>query len=199
MKFFFPKDFILLDLEYTAWEGSNLRKWQGDGEYREIIEIGAIHVKLNKIYVEANNYNQLVTPKINTILSSYITNLTGISNNLIKRKGINFEEAINNFLKFSRYKSDHIYFYGDDDKVLYENIKLNSLNLNLDYLFFKNIKPYIEYVLKLKKNSVDSSDLNKFIGIKSKGKNHRALNDCRTILSTIKYILENNIERKIND
>ena len=35
---------IIFDTEFTAWEGSLARNWNGPGEYREIIQIGAILV-----------------------------------------------------------------------------------------------------------------------------------------------------------
>jgi len=53
--------FIIYDLEYTAWEGSINRNWSDDGEYKEIIEIGAIVV--NKNLKEINSFNKLIISK----------------------------------------------------------------------------------------------------------------------------------------
>ena len=38
-------EFVLFDLEFTAWEGSLERGWSEPWEAREIIQIGAVRVK----------------------------------------------------------------------------------------------------------------------------------------------------------
>ena len=46
-KFFdkLPDTFIIFDTEFTAWEGSQERKWSGENEFRELVQISAIRVK----------------------------------------------------------------------------------------------------------------------------------------------------------
>ncbi len=39
-----PGIIAVLDLEWTAWEGSQESGWAGPGEKREIIQIGAIRL-----------------------------------------------------------------------------------------------------------------------------------------------------------
>lgn len=46
-KFFdkLPETFIIFDTEYTSWEGSQERNWNGENEFRELVQISAIRVK----------------------------------------------------------------------------------------------------------------------------------------------------------
>jgi hypothetical protein len=37
-------DFVVADLEYTAWEGALARGWSAPGDFREIVQIGAVRV-----------------------------------------------------------------------------------------------------------------------------------------------------------
>lgn len=65
----FVDDYVLVDIETTGLSPV----------YDEIIEIGAIKVKDNKL---AEQYNQLI--KIDKSLSPFITNLTGITDEMLK-------------------------------------------------------------------------------------------------------------------
>ncbi|HJO97979.1 MAG TPA: hypothetical protein QF891_08275, partial [Rhodospirillales bacterium] len=33
---------VVLDMEWTAWEGSRARRWGAPDEYREVVQIGAV-------------------------------------------------------------------------------------------------------------------------------------------------------------
>ena len=182
--FFIPRNFSILDLEYTAWQGSRERNWSKDSEHREIIEIGMIHFNNFKEY---NSINLLVLPEINPILSQYIQKLTGIDNKLLLKDGINFAKALNLFFDFYQNSTNVILTYGDDFEVLKENINLYNLNFNINNLNYINIRPWIEKKLNIRANNIDSSDLNTYLGIKNTLK-HRAINDCRNIFNAIKYI-----------
>ena len=37
-----PDTFIIFDTEFTAWEGSMERKWSGENEYKELIQISTL-------------------------------------------------------------------------------------------------------------------------------------------------------------
>mgnify|MGYP003594687214 CR=1 FL=1 len=61
----FPDDYVIIDIETTGFSPRNC----------EIIEIGAVKVRDNKI---TSVFQMLIKPK--NPISSYITNLTGITN-----------------------------------------------------------------------------------------------------------------------
>ena len=177
------ENFSILDLEYTAWPGSLERNWSGANEHREIIEIGVISI--NNL-IEKKHLKVLVKPKINDKLSNYIQKLTGITNKLIVKEGVNFFDAWQ-ILKQYFNENNKIYIYGNDDKVIYENLILNNLKDDFGALNFINIRPWIEDKLNINKDSINSSDLSDLLGIKNNNK-HRAIEDCRSILEAIKFI-----------
>lgn len=65
----FVDDYVLVDIETTGLSPIT----------DEIIEIGAIKVKQNKI---VDKYNELI--KVNRVISPFITNLTGITNEMLQ-------------------------------------------------------------------------------------------------------------------
>lgn len=111
----FVDDYVLVDIETTGLSPIN----------DEIIEIGAIKVKDNKV---VNKYNELI--KINRKLSPFITNLTGITDDMLKEgklPNIVFNEFIN---------------FVEDDVIIGHNV-------NFDYGFLLNkCKKYINYNLQ---------------------------------------------------
>ena len=133
-------------------------------------------------------------PSINPTLSKYIEDLTGISNKLIK-KGVDFSMAINMLKNFSNKVNNTIFTYGDDHKVIKENINMYSLKHNLNTFNFINIRPWIEKKLNIEKDSINSASLNIIIGNKINRK-HRALDDCKSIFNAIKYIKSNRSKKK---
>lgn len=78
-------DYVLVDIETTGFSPVN----------DDIIEIGAIKVKDNKVIDE---YHSLI--KIDHRLNSYITNLTGITNDMLE-DGKDIDVVLNEFLEFT--------------------------------------------------------------------------------------------------
>ena len=72
-------DMVVLDLEWTAWEGSLARSWTGPGECREVIQVGAVRVDALR-FERLAAFDRLVRPVRNPVLSDYITRLSGLTN-----------------------------------------------------------------------------------------------------------------------
>ena len=112
------KKFIIVDLEWTSWEGNYLGKnfaiEKKKLAKKEIIQIGAI--KFNKYYKILDSLNLYVKPLFNPILSNYIINLTNITNKLIEKKGFNFIKANKKLINFS--KNCTLLSNGNDGEVL---------------------------------------------------------------------------------
>ena len=85
----FPSDYTVIDIETTGLSS----------KYNEIIELSAIKIRNNKI---ADKFSTLVKP--NCMISPFITNLTGITNDMVKNAP-NVKEAI---LKYIDFISDDI-------------------------------------------------------------------------------------------
>ncbi len=111
----FVDNYVLVDIETTGLSPIN----------DEIIEIGAIKVKENKIVDE---YNELI--KINRRLSPFITNLTGITDAMLrhgKLPSVVFKEFVD---------------FVEDDVIIGHNV-------NFDYGFLcDKCKKYINYNLE---------------------------------------------------
>lgn len=121
----FPESFVLFDLEYTAWEGSQERKWSGENEYREVIQIGAIRV-MGADFREEGSFLEYVKPVKNPLLSDFITTLTGITQHDIDAKGVAFSDALEALLAFA--EDLPMYCWGRDMEVLTENCRLGALS-----------------------------------------------------------------------
>ena len=110
----FVDDYVLVDIETTGLSPVS----------DEIIEIGAIKVVDNKII---DTYNELI--RINRKLSNFIVNLTGITDEMLK-KGKMPEEVLKGFVDFTG------------------NNVIIGHNVNFDLGFLSNkCKKYLDYDL----------------------------------------------------
>jgi len=121
------KEAVIYDLEYTTWPGTNERHWSGKDEYREIIRIGAISVDLDSLQ-EIEALDVFVKPSVNPILSDYCTKLTGITDGQIQVEGMEFHEALHEFVNFVGKRN--IFSHGDDILDILENLRLNNIACN---------------------------------------------------------------------
>lgn len=96
------------------------RRWMNPGQYKEIVQIGAVKVDSN--YSPIETFNMLVRPRLNPVLSAYLEKLTGITNEAVAARGVDFIEAYEAFVRFSA--GVPIVAFGRDDRVLLENLRL---------------------------------------------------------------------------
>lgn len=137
----FKEDFILVDTEFTSWEGSQENNWSKKGEYRELVKISAIKVS-NKFKI-LGKLDIFVKPKINPILSRYFSKLTGITNKEIQTSGVEFNKAMKQLEEFC--EELKIYSYGNDKEVVQENIKLSPIKREIDIVDrMYNIEPHFK-------------------------------------------------------
>ena len=59
---------IVMDLEWTAWEGARQRTWSGPGEEMEVVQIGAVRLADTPGLEELGAFEILVRPRINPTL-----------------------------------------------------------------------------------------------------------------------------------
>ena len=188
---------VIFDLEYTAWEGSLTRAWSGDNEDPEIIQIGAV-----KLFIEdqglflGSEFSTLVKPACRPRLSEYIINLTGIDQETLDHKGLEFSDAIN---KFSQFIGEGGIFCsnGDDWSFLQRNCEINQIKNPLSQIQYRNLRPLLAQHLKL---PVDSVKLHSYqigglgeIGEVDRvvpGNPHNALDDARAVASQVCEIKE---------
>ncbi len=176
---------VIFDLEYTAWEGSNERDWSHPGEFREIVQIGAISIDGVSLE-EQEVFDCFVRPRINPDLSDYFINLTGITNEDVKRHGVDLSDAHRHFSDFLQKRL--AFAYGNDDEIMAENVALYDLVLgapnisavNLRHWFKDHNVPTDDYV---------SGEVAQFVGAPINLSAHNAVNDVRSIIAAVKHLV----------
>src|SRR4051812_30259295 len=110
----------VFDLEYTAWECSMARQWLTPGEFKEVVQIGAVRLD-GKTLAVLGEFDLLVKPRINPHLSPYFEKLTGISSAEVAVRGTDFAEAYARFADFAG--EGPICAFGHDEWILEENMR----------------------------------------------------------------------------
>ena len=151
-----PTNYVIIDIETTGL----------DPEYCEIIELAAIKYENNK---EIAQFNSLVKPDYE--IDSFITDLTGITNEMVKNSPKLSEVIIDfyNFIKDEILIGHCVYF---DINFIYDALEKENIILANDYInimrFSNKILPHLE---NQKLNTI-STHYNVTLP------NHRALTDC---------------------
>jgi exonuclease len=112
---------IIFDLEFTAWLGSMASRWTRDGEYTEVVQIGAVKLDAESLKI-VDEFEMLVCPRVNPVLSQYFIDLTGVTNDMLSARGVDFITAYGAFLDFVG--GNRIWAFGRDDLILAGNLKL---------------------------------------------------------------------------
>ncbi len=177
---------VLYDTEYTAWEGSMAARWLRPGEFREIVQIGA--VKVDTVTLETRDeLNIFVRPRINAVLSPYFESLTGITNDILAAQGVDFREAYDRFIAFAA--GGPVVSFGRDDLVLKTNLRLYGMGDARPFPEHRNIAPWLVH------NGVDlhglhACDIAKACGAVFKGREHDALDDSRSLLEGLRALVK---------
>jgi inhibitor of KinA sporulation pathway (predicted exonuclease) len=169
----------ILDLEYTAWEGSAQRGWVEPWEWREIIQIGMVLVDA-KTFLIKEGFEILVRPEKNEILSDYFIELTGISQKRIEEEAVSFKQALKVVTPIGL-KAECIMFNGYDGQILRENCVFHNLSAPWEDSHMFNFRPLLADTLNRPQGDLTSSDLPALAGVKIDGQPHSALHDCNSI------------------
>jgi inhibitor of KinA sporulation pathway (predicted exonuclease) len=176
----------IFDLEFTAWEGSLARQWLGPGEFKEVVQIGAVRLNRKSLEIE-DSFDCLVRPRVNSRLSAYFEDLTGISNGRLAADGVDFEPAYRRFVEFAG--GGLIAAFGHDEWVLEENIRLYGL---------KGLPPLPEFLelrgwfaeRGLDPTGLHSCDVGPRLGVPFEGQPHNALCDARSIAAGMAVLIK---------
>jgi inhibitor of KinA sporulation pathway (predicted exonuclease) len=179
----------ILDVEYTAWEGSQERNWQEPWEHREIFQIGAVLIDLDEGFKEIDHFDELVIPTLNPFLSDYSTKLSSITNKQLQKRGLTFKEAIELFSDFLG-SGIPILVNGYDGAVIRENCWFNKLDRVLFNVQIYDIRPAIANILGLSLSQTISSELPALLQIEESGIKHNGLNDARAISLSLKKLCD---------
>jgi inhibitor of KinA sporulation pathway (predicted exonuclease) len=181
----------ILDLEYTAWEGSAQRRWSEQWEWREIVQMACV-LTHGEDFSVVDEFELLVRPRRNQQLSHYFTALTGITQKQIEQSGRLFEDAATALLDFSA-ALDVIIFNGYDGQILRENCALCHVDLSWPDARMFDFRPLLARTLGRPKDQLTSSDLPQIAGVSLAGRAHSALYDCRAIAAALAHWRANGV------
>ena len=179
-----PNEFIVFDLEWTAWEGSKARNWTGPGEYREIYDIGAVHVS-GADYEVLAKFRQLVALEIVPELPAFSIELTGITPQEIAKEGIPFQEAIQQFAAFT--KGLQCYCWGHDGDILAENCQLKSIENPFTPSRFINMREVFK-AQGVPADDYHSSTIVEYFGKQNVHTAHQGLDDALNIVEALRLL-----------
>ena len=181
---------VFYDTEFTTWEGALERDWSGPGEYRELVQIGAVRFNLETLE-ELDEFIILIKPKKNPVLSDCFVTLTGIKNADVAKNGVDFPQAYAAFQKFVGGLPTAC--YGWDAKVMRENLVFNNMpaterdfdSANMGPWFFDVGAPYGI------KGKINSGKLAATLGAPMKSiQEHNALHDSRSIAAAYRFLIQ---------
>lgn len=184
---------VVFDLEFTAWEGSMAHRWLAPGQFREIVQIGAVRVDTRTL-AESASFMTLVRPRLNSSLSAYFERLTGITNAALSHSGIDLVEAHKRFVVFSG--NAPAYAFGRDDQIFEENFRLYGLANPFTSQRYRNIAPW------LRANGLDprhAGDVAEAAGAGFAGQKHDALYDARSVAAGIRALMARGAKNPFTD
>ena len=176
---------MILDLEWTAWEGSLARRWSEPWEFREVIAIGALRVRAER-FETCGELEVFVRPVKNPSLSEYIVQLTGITDALLAKRGVSFAEGLARFAEFA--EAAPILANGGDGSVLRENCLLNAIPFPFDAGRVRTIRPALARATGRPPAELVSAELPALLGIGPPPDRHGALADAHAIGSSLAWL-----------
>ena len=181
---------VFYDTEFTTWEGAMERDWTGPGEYRELVQIGAVRFNLDTLE-ELDEFLVLVKPKKNPVLSDFFVQLTGITNEDVAKNGLSFPDAYARFQKFLNGTPNAC--YGWDGKVMRENLAFNNMPASEKDFDSANMGPWFKQVGGPYgiKGKINSGKLAATVGAPMKSiQEHNALHDSRSIAAAYRFLIQ---------
>jgi len=177
---------VVYDLEFTAWEGSMANRWSRPGEFTELVQIGAVRVDVQSFDIEAE-LDVMVKPRLNPVLSDYLVGLTGIANEEIAARGVDFVDAYRAFLDFAEGRATLA--FGTDNLIFEDNLRLYGLSGFPTPPPFINLRPWFN-ANGIATAKLHSCDVGPTLGVAFEGRRHNALADTKSLVAGIRVLLE---------
>ena len=179
-----PPVAVVYDLEFTAWEGSMANHWLRPGEFKEIVQIGA--VKVDEGFNSGETFDAMVRPRLNPVLSPYLERLTGINNQEVRARGVDFMQAYREFVTFCG--GLPIVAFGRDDLVFLDNLRLYGVT------DAPPVPSYVNVTIWMAEQGFDmrglhACDVSAAAGVPFEGRKHNALDDALSVASGIRALM----------
>lgn len=180
------KTVVIFDLEFTAWEGSMQSRWTRPGEHKEVVQIGAVKLDAERLTV-LDEFEMLVQPRVNPVLSDYLVALTAITNERLKERGVDFITALRAFLDFAG--DAPVWAFGRDDLVLADNLKLYGWGA-MTLPVYHNAVPWLT-AQGLDLAGKNANHVAEAAGTTFDGHRHDALADAHGVAKGIVHLVKN--------
>lgn len=161
--------------------------WNQPGRYCEIVQIGAVELVVDDGFRELRSFQVLVQPQINSALSEYFIDLTGITQTMVDAEGVSFSEALTTFMDFARPKPIQFASFDGDEKILEMNCGFSGLPMPAGFANCVDIRRELLDRGIIEEDWI-SSDLPHRLGLPSVGRKHDALADSRAIAATLRHV-----------
>jgi len=157
------------------------RHWLTPGEFREVVQIGAVRLDADSFAI-LDTFEALVVPRVNPVLSPYFEKLTGITSRQLIRDGMDFSTAYAGFLAFAG--EGPIAAYGRDDRALRDNLRLYGMTGARPLPVFYDLRGWFA-VLGVDPRGMHSCDIAPALGVPFQGQAHNALDDARSVATVM--------------
>jgi inhibitor of KinA sporulation pathway (predicted exonuclease) len=176
----------VFDLEYTAWECSMARHWLEPGQYKEVVQIGAVKLDGRDLSI-LGEFDLLVRPRINPVLSPYFEALTGITNAEVAARGVDFADA---YARFAHFASDGpIMAFGHDEWILEENLRLYGITEFPALPRFADLRSWFA-ACNVDPRGMLSCEIAPSLGLSFQGRAHNALDDARSMALSMEEMVK---------
>ncbi|MFB9076603.1 exonuclease domain-containing protein [Flavobacterium procerum] len=174
---------IIIDLEATCWQSAVPK-----GQQNEIIEIGLAVLNTENGEITKNN-GILIKPQRSTV-SSFCTELTTITQDLLDRNGVNFEEALN--MLVDEYNPD-LYTWASYGQYDLNMLRKQCQSFGVEYPMSNehiNVKTYFAEKFGLDRATGMNGAL-QMLNIPLEGTHHRGVDDAKNIAKILNWCLKN--------
>jgi inhibitor of KinA sporulation pathway (predicted exonuclease) len=181
IKLAFPT--IILDTEYTTFWNTRETGWTLPYHHKEIVQIAAI--KTDENWDEIEQFQQIVKPKINAILTPEFVELTNITQERLEREWVDFETGLRKFIDFIW--SHSVTTFDRDWFVFQENCRLNGIDFPFLNTEFLRVKERLQSLgVNPHKPWLSSGTLYQEVGIDMQGHVHDAMHDVRSMAAFLR-------------
>ena len=156
------------------------RHWLTPGEFKEVVQIGAVKLDADSFAI-LDEFEVLVRPRINPVLSPYFEKLTGITNRQLVRDRQGFRRRLWRFLDFAG--EGPIAPSAVTNGVLEDNLRLYGMTAAALPVFY-DLRGWFA-VLGLDPRGMHSCDIAPALGMPFQGRAHNALDDARRVAAVM--------------
>lgn len=182
------KTLVIVDLEFTSWEGFMASGWSMPGRHREVVQIGAVRLDATAGFEETAAFQALARPLFHPRLSDYFIDLTGIGQEAVDRDGRPFPQVLGDFEAFLAADGPvQLASNGIDGPILAENCGWHGIPVPPAITATLDVSRLLAGLLG-RKGHVGSATLPGLLGLEMGGRAHDALDDARAVAAALRSL-----------